>query len=1065
MPHAKLSVARFCLLFVVGFCSASSFVPGLRAQPVIPAEPAAGALVVVTNLWQLSTLLNASPRLVADVHLEVLVCSASRAEIGVVAVTDKTCSEVLELGARSNPFVAGDRIRIAGQGCLLRRRETGIEISRVPDLVNDDTHGLRRVTGEVRLTPGLHAFQLDYFNYLGNCGLDLTCQLPGGTEESAQRFLVRPDGLVGGQSNMVAGLNATYYEGVWLDLPDYTLQQPLKTVPVTNFSLALGPAKELFGIRFKGFFSAPVAGNYVFNLASDDGSSLFINPPEIPVAVIGHEAVPAATASSLHAPMAKSEAPRWMSVEGRVVFVSKLGRGLRFELRSQPDSIWVTVADPGASDAISLLNGRIRVKGIGRAVLAPNQDLVLGEVAVVTAADISPLEEPTRAITASGTAPSPLVAVGQIQGLSKDEAARHLPVRIQGVVTSLAPASFHFMSVQDETRGIFVRLLTATEPAANVGQFCEVIGYTDAGDFAPIVVAEHVIALGKGLTPSPARPTWKELINGSMDAQWVELQGLVTAVQSNSLSLLLPEGELQIEIQAYSEPQMRTYEKDVIRVRGVLFAVWSTNRTVRVGRLLMRNAIIDVDALAPHDPFDVPLKNWSQLYEFDTRATPYQRVKVRGTAIYSDAKGVFLSDQGRGIRVSPFEPANVAMGEGVEVVGYPDIGGSAPLLREAILRKTGEKTEPQPRVLDASELMLERLDSTFVQISATLMGIHSEPDSRVLEMNARGHLFLARLPVAREPLSLRVGSQLALTGVYVGKATTWSEGTKPSGFELLLNSPAQVTVLSQPSWWTPRRLLVMVGLLLVILTLAAVWISQLQRLVEHRTRQLQHETREREAAERQRVLETERARIARDLHDDLGSSLTEISVLASKGQRLGTMEELATLFRAIVTKARGLVTALDVIVWAVDPKDNSLESVADYLGDFASEYLSHSEITCRFDIPVELPTIILDGQVRHGLLLAVKETLNNVERHAQATEVEFRMAFTEDQLEIIISDNGRGFDTTTKRKGNGLKNLPLRLSQLGGRYSIHSAIGKGTVVTIGLRLVPQAESPLGSEPA
>jgi signal transduction histidine kinase len=138
---------------------------------------------------------------------------------------------------------------------------------------------------------------------------------------------------------------------------------------------------------------------------------------------------------------------------------------------------------------------------------------------------------------------------------------------------------------------------------------------------------------------------------------------------------------------------------------------------------------------------------------------------------------------------------------------------------------------------------------------------------------------------------------------------------------------------------------------------------------------------------------------------------------------------LTTLFRGIADKSRELVTALDIIVWAVDPKDNSLESVADYLSDFASEYLSHSEVACRFDIPIAMPSIVLDGRLRHALLLAVKETLNNIERHAHATEVEFRMTFAEDRLEIVISDNGKGFDAKTKRGGNGLKNLSLRLSR------------------------------------
>jgi signal transduction histidine kinase len=621
------------------------------------------------------------------------------------------------------------------------------------------------------------------------------------------------------------------------------------------------------------------------------------------------------------------------------------------------------------------------------------------------------------------------------------------------------------MSIQDETRGIFVRLSPSIKPAAAVGQFCEVVGHTDTGDFAPIVVAEEVNILGKGQMPPPAHPTWKELINGSMDIQWVELQGLVTSVHSNNLALLLPEGELDVEVVAHSESQLRAFENAVVRLRGVLFAAWNTNRTVQVGHLSMRNAIIGVEVPAPRDPFDVPLKSWSELYQFDSRATPFQRVKVRGTVIYADSRRVYLMDAARGIRVSTVQSTGVRFGEEVEAVGYPDISGPAPLLREAILRKTGRTAQPAPLALDGRELMQEKAESMLVRISATLMGIHSEPDSLVLEMNAGGHLFIARMPETTEADWLRIGSRLALTGVFVGKAMTWSEGGRPSGFELLLSFPSQLEVLSQPPWWTPRRLLVMVGLLLAILALSTVWITQLQRRVEQRTLQLQHETREREAAERERALETERSRIARDLHDDLGSSLTEISVLATKGQRLETLKGFADQFRAIAAKARGLVTALDVIVWAVDPKDNSLESVADYVGDFASEYLSHSGITCRFDIPVALPSIVLDGRLRHGLLLAVKETLNNVERHAQATEVEFRMAVAEDLLEIVISDNGRGFDATKQHDGNGLKNLPLRLSKLGGRYAVGSEVGKGTVVTIAIRLRPGAETVPAGEPS
>jgi len=227
----------------------------------------------------------------------------------------------------------------------------------------------------------------------------------------------------------------------------------------------------------------------------------------------------------------------------------------------------------------------------------------------------------------------------------------------------------------------------------------------------------------------------------------------------------------------------------------------------------------------------------------------------------------------------------------------------------------------------------------------------------------------------------------------------------------------------------------------------------LRRQVAQRTHQLQREIRERERAERQHAIEAERSRIARDLHDDLGSSLTEINVLASTGQRPRQGNSAhAALFKAIADKARSLIVALDGIVWAVDPGDNSLQSLADYLSGYTREYLVNSDIACRFKIPITLPDVKLDGETRHELLLVVKEILNNIVCHAEATEVEFQMNLVDDILEITIADNGRGFDTATEADGHGLKNLPARLKKVGGSCRVESLSAIGTTVCIQLPL-------------
>jgi signal transduction histidine kinase len=210
--------------------------------------------------------------------------------------------------------------------------------------------------------------------------------------------------------------------------------------------------------------------------------------------------------------------------------------------------------------------------------------------------------------------------------------------------------------------------------------------------------------------------------------------------------------------------------------------------------------------------------------------------------------------------------------------------------------------------------------------------------------------------------------------------------------------------------------------------------------------------RQRKEAELQRAAEQERSRIARDLHDDLGSSLTEISLLAGLGFNHTTNDAANERFGEIAGKSRALVNNLDAIVWAADPDEDVMESFADYLTSHARVFLESSGLACRFKVPIDLPPMKLGGRVRHDLFLAVKETLNNVVRHAQATEVEFGLQLAGSKLELIIADNGRGFDPQDVNRGNGLTNLRSRLAGIGGECLVESDPGKGTRVKLSLDL-------------
>jgi signal transduction histidine kinase len=307
-------------------------------------------------------------------------------------------------------------------------------------------------------------------------------------------------------------------------------------------------------------------------------------------------------------------------------------------------------------------------------------------------------------------------------------------------------------------------------------------------------------------------------------------------------------------------------------------------------------------------------------------------------------------------------------------------------------------------------------------------------------------------------IDLPLGSRLELTGVYSGSGGNRTTGMDVANFELLLNSPADIRVLVRPSFWTLQRMLILVAALLGVLALAVVWIWLLGLKVQQRTAQLQKEVQDREQAEHQRSLAQERARIARDLHDDLGSSLTEITMLATANPSLQLpADEAAERMETIADKSRTMVYALDEIVWAVDPERDTLGSVARYLASYAEEYLAGLKIACRVQIPNAFPDQVVSGEVRHHLFLAVKEALNNAVRHGSPTEIGFRVRVLENRLLISITDNGSGFDTLESSNGHGLLNLRNRLEYLHGQCEFESSPGAGTTVSLQLPIpIPAA---------
>jgi len=197
------------------------------------------------------------------------------------------------------------------------------------------------------------------------------------------------------------------------------------------------------------------------------------------------------------------------------------------------------------------------------------------------------------------------------------------------------------------------------------------------------------------------------------------------------------------------------------------------------------------------------------------------------------------------------------------------------------------------------------------------------------------------------------------------------------------------------------------------------------------------------------AFDAERARIARDLHDQIGANLTRISLLgaiaaqdAKEGRSLlGDVQEMAAA-------ARETHRAVGEIVWSFNPRHDTTASLVHYLCRYAEEFFTGSPVKCHFQIPEEIPDHPLPPQARHDLFLAVKEALNNILKYADATEVELTLQLHHDRMIVEVSDNGTGFDPTRQTTaGNGLRNMQERMKAAGGNMTLHSSPKNGTRLT------------------
>jgi signal transduction histidine kinase/ligand-binding sensor domain-containing protein len=215
-----------------------------------------------------------------------------------------------------------------------------------------------------------------------------------------------------------------------------------------------------------------------------------------------------------------------------------------------------------------------------------------------------------------------------------------------------------------------------------------------------------------------------------------------------------------------------------------------------------------------------------------------------------------------------------------------------------------------------------------------------------------------------------------------------------------------------------------------------------------------------ERLERERAMDNERRRIAQDLHDDLGASLTEIGLFADATRRTAAPAEQAGL-DYLAQRARALVTSLDAIVWSVNPANDSLDHLVLYIGELFQELFRASTIRGRLDILPGIPRLPLSAEERSDIFLTAKEAMNNILKHSGASEAWLRVRMEGSALRIELRDNGNGFDPAAAAGagGNGLANMRARIARVRGTLEWRTAPGQGTEIIVVASFAGRRELP------
>ncbi len=704
-----------------------------------------------------------------------------------------------------------------------------------------------------------------------------------------------------------------------------------------------------------------------------------------------------------------------------------------------------------------------------------------------------------------------LTNAAEVISLSAEKASLSLKVLVTGVVTASEAALNGRFFFQDATSGVFVD--NNNGPHLKPGDLVEVSGITYPGAYAPTITAPQVRVIGKAPLPLARPVSVEQLMSGAEDSQRVEISGIVRDVHKDGSRLAIDLAAGGYRFRAYvTVPPDYSFEKLVgsqVRVRGT--AAEAHNRSLR--QLILVEIYIPfltdlvIEKPEPVDPFDRPVIPLDNLAQYRRDNSLGQRAHVHGVVtLQKNGESLFLQDEHGALQVQSRQSGVCAPGDMVEAVGFPNFENFLPVLQDAVFRKVKTAAVSiKPKAVSVDELQSGLHHAEYISLTGKLIErtVHQENNPKfspldkatVLVLQASNFTFTAEAdyaPGQSELEAIPIGSTVRVSGICLKEID--SDG-KLKSFQILMGSPGDIQILKQPSWLTPRRLLIGFLLLSCVLIVIVSWMvmlsrknaalnfligeresaqralqqahDQLEERVKERTEQLKFEITARKESEVQfKAVLTERTRLAQELHDTVEQTLTGIALQLNTASKLHHPNPENSLRHLELARSMMAKSQVEVrqSIWDLRSRELEQFNLADALAEGARGITSGTNIRVQFKAggePRVLPEFVEENLLRIG-----QEALANIIKHSNATHVNMELQFQGRQVSLQIHDDGIGFipeKVAGPNEGHfGLLGMSERSSRLGGRFILTSKPGEGTLVRVEIPLNPSPTLPSSS---